>query len=42
MLLYTWKKGLKTGVYYLKTKPAANPIQFSIKQSYNLCEVCSS
>lgn len=26
-------KGLKTGMYYLRTKPAANAIQFSIDKS---------
>ena len=25
-----WKMGLKTGMYYLRTKPAANAIQFSL------------
>ncbi|RWS26858.1 Ribonucleoside-diphosphate reductase large subunit-like protein [Leptotrombidium deliense] len=28
-----WKLGLKTGMYYLRTKPAANAIQFSIDKS---------
>lgn len=27
---YTWKKGLKTGMYYLRTKPRANTQQFTI------------
>jgi len=27
---YTWKKGLKTGMYYLRTKPAAQAIQFTV------------
>lgn len=26
-------QGLKTGMYYLRTKPAANPIQFTVDQS---------
>jgi hypothetical protein len=30
MHFYTWKKGLKTGIYYLRTKPRANPIMFSV------------
>jgi len=30
---YGWKKGLKTGMYYLRTKPAANAIQFTVDQS---------
>uniref|UniRef100_A0A7R9YET6 Ribonucleotide reductase large subunit C-terminal domain-containing protein n=1 Tax=Pinguiococcus pyrenoidosus TaxID=172671 RepID=A0A7R9YET6_9STRA len=28
---YGWKKGLKTGMYYLRTKPAANAIQFTVE-----------
>lgn len=27
---YGWKAGLKTGMYYLRTKPAANAIQFTV------------
>lgn len=27
---YSWRKGLKTGMYYLHTKPAVNAIQFTI------------
>lgn len=30
---YGWKKGLKTGMYYLRTKPAANAIQFTVDQN---------
>ncbi|CAG9858648.1 unnamed protein product [Phyllotreta striolata] len=30
---YGWKKGLKTGMYYLRTKPAAKPIQFTVDKS---------
>jgi len=30
---YGWKKGLKTGMYYLRTKPAANAIQFTVDQT---------
>lgn len=26
----TWKKGLKTGMYYLRTRPAADAIQFTV------------
>lgn len=28
--LYGWKNGLKTGMYYLRTSPAVNPINFGI------------
>ena len=27
---YGWKSGLKTGMYYLRTKPACNAIQFTV------------
>lgn len=27
---YGWKAGLKTGMYYLRTRPAADPIQFTV------------
>jgi len=30
MHFYGWKRGLKTGMYYLRTKPAANAIQFTV------------
>jgi ribonucleotide reductase alpha subunit len=28
--IYGWKKGLKTGMYYLKSRPASDPIKFGI------------
>lgn len=30
---YGWKLGLKTGMYYLRTKPAAAPIQFTVDKT---------
>jgi len=33
MYFYGWKKGLKTGMYYLRTRPAAQAIQFTMDQS---------
>ena len=30
MHMYAWKKGLKTGMYYLRTRAKASPIQFTI------------
>jgi ribonucleoside-diphosphate reductase subunit M1 len=33
MHFYGWKSGLKTGMYYLRTRPAANAIQFTVDQS---------
>lgn len=34
-------QGLKTGMYYLRTKPAANPIQFTLNKE-TLKEVTKS
>ena len=49
---YTWNSGLKTGMYYLRTKPKANTQQFTIdptKAKSNIvidteqhCEICSA
>lgn len=33
MHFYGWKKGLKTGMYYLRTKSAADAIKFTVDQS---------
>ena len=32
MHFYAWKKGLKTGMYYLRTRPKAHAIQFTVNQ----------
>jgi ribonucleoside-diphosphate reductase alpha chain len=32
MHFYAWKKGLKTGMYYLRTKSPADAIKFTIEQ----------
>ena len=32
MHFYAWKKGLKTGMYYLRTKPAVNAIQYTVEK----------
>ena len=32
---YSWEKGLKTGMYYLRTKAAVNPVKVSVKESVN-------
>lgn len=42
MHFYTWEAGLKTGMYYLRTKPASDPIKFTIDPSYEVCETCSA
>ena len=33
MHFYGWKKGLKTGMYYLRTRPAADAIKFTVDQT---------
>lgn len=33
MHFYAWKKGLKTGMYYLRSRPKADAIQFTVDQS---------
>ncbi|XP_042219094.1 ribonucleoside-diphosphate reductase large subunit-like, partial [Homarus americanus] len=33
MHFYAWERGLKTGMYYLRTKPAANAIQFTVDKT---------
>lgn len=33
MHFYGWHKGLKTGMYYLRTKPASQPIQFTVDKT---------
>ena len=30
MHFYAWKQGLKTGQYYLRSRPAADPIKFTL------------
>jgi ribonucleoside-diphosphate reductase alpha chain len=32
MHFYAWQKGLKTGMYYLRSKAAVDPIKFTVKQ----------
>ena len=41
-LFYGWKKGLKTGMYYLRTRPKSNAQQFTIDVAPEpACESCS-
>lgn len=51
MHFYGWKRGLKTGMYYLRSRPAANPVQFTVDPKTSApacqlgdssCEMCSS
>jgi ribonucleoside-diphosphate reductase alpha chain len=49
---YAWKNGLKTGMYYLRTKSAAKTIKFTIesgelmnltsKCNEGVCKMCQS
>ena len=41
MHMYSWKKGLKTGIYYLRTRPASNALQFTLAPEA-ACESCSA
>jgi ribonucleotide reductase alpha subunit len=34
MHFYGWKKGLKTGMYYLRTKAATDAIKFTLEKNY--------
>ena len=52
MHFYSWKNGLKTGIYYLRRKPRHNPQQFTIEpekktdnnnvENDEICEMCSA
>ena len=33
MHFFAWEKGLKTGMYYLRTRPAVDPIKFTVDMS---------
>ncbi len=35
MHFYAWEKGLKTGMYYLRTRPAASAIKFTVEKQYD-------
>ena len=44
---YTWRSGLKTGIYYLRRKAKHKPQQFTIEpeqikdKDEDICEMCS-
>lgn len=52
MHIYGWKRGLKTGQYYLRTRNKANPVQFTVDKKFkakkvmdcteDICTMCSS
>ncbi|WP_336517721.1 ribonucleoside-diphosphate reductase subunit alpha [Pollutibacter soli] len=39
MHFYAWKKGLKTGMYYLRTKAAAQAVQFTVEKQGEVATV---
>ena len=50
MHFYAWQKGLKTGIYYLRSRPSSKAIQFTLKpkevknyveEDNGICESCS-
>lgn len=41
MHFYSWNKGLKTGMYYLRRKAKHQPQQFTIEPDDNECDMCS-
>lgn len=41
MHLYGWKKGLKTGMYYLRTKPSTDAVKFTVPVEQEPVEMCS-
>jgi ribonucleoside-diphosphate reductase alpha subunit len=47
MHFHAWKKGMKTGMYYLRTKPAVNAIQYTVDKgapepSVDATDICVS
>lgn len=42
MHMFAWKSGLKTGMYYLRTKPKANAQKFTLDPEQNQCVACSA
>jgi ribonucleotide reductase alpha subunit len=41
MHMYGWKKGLKTGMYYLRSKPATVGAQVTVSNEPQSCLQCS-
>ncbi len=39
MHFYAWQKGLKTGMYYLRSKAAVDPIKFTVSQKHQKTSV---
>lgn len=40
--IYAWKKGLKTGSYYIRSRPKIQAQQFTIEPDKNECLMCSA
>jgi len=42
--MYAWSQGLKTGMYYLRTRPKAKPVQVTVRPvcTDEVCTMCSS
>ena len=40
-LFYAWKRGLKTGAYYLRTRPQSSAQKFTVEPPEDVCEACS-
>jgi len=41
-LIYGWRRGLKTGAYYIRSRPKVQAQQFTIEPKAVQCESCSS
>ena len=41
-LIYGWRRGLKTGAYYIRSRPQVQAQQFTIEPKVVQCESCSS
>ena len=39
MHFYAWKAGLKTGMYYLRTRAAVNAVKFTVTQETKTPEI---
>ena len=42
MHFYAWKMGLKTGIYYLRTRPAVNAIQYTVEKNMDVEKAATS
>ena len=42
MLFYAWKAQLKTGMYYLRSRPKVNPVSVNAVEEEDQCMACSA